>query len=95
MAEIKRKNISRERTESMKRMYPKGTRIKLIQMNDPQAPPAGTKGTVTDIDDIGTIFVAWDNGSHLGLICGEDRFQVIRPEELRFCKPKAKRTTEL
>ena len=41
-------------------------------MDDPQAPPIGTKGTVTHVDDIGTIHVAWDNGSSLGVAYGVD-----------------------
>ena len=41
-------------------------------MNDPQAPPVGTKGTVRGVDDIGSIMVAWDNGSGLSVAYGED-----------------------
>ena len=32
----------------------------------------GDKGTVTGVDDIGTIFVNWDSGSSLGVAFGED-----------------------
>lgn len=52
--------------------YPKGTRVELIKMDDVQAPPIGTQGTVTGVDDIGTIMVHWDNGSHLGVVLGAD-----------------------
>ena len=52
--------------------YPKGTRVELLKMNDPQAPPIGTKGTVIGVDDIASILVAWDNGSHLNAAYGED-----------------------
>ena len=39
-----------------KEMYPKGTRIELIDMDDPYAPiECGTKGTVEFVDDIGQI----------------------------------------
>ena len=41
-------------------------------MDDPQAPPVGTKGTVRGVDDIGSIMVAWDNGSGLSAAYGED-----------------------
>ncbi len=44
--------------------------------------PPGTRGTVDDVDDIGTIFPKWDNGSGLGLVYGEDRFRRLTPEEL-------------
>ena len=38
--------------------YPAGTRVELVQMDDPQAPPVGTKGTVKGVDDIGSIIPA-------------------------------------
>ena len=52
--------------------YPKGSRVVLVQMDDIQAPPRGTKGTVQGVDDIGTIMVHWDNGSQLGVVLGVD-----------------------
>ena len=61
----------------MKKQYPVGTRVRLIHMNDRQAPPDGTCGTVRLVDDIGTIHVNWDNGSGLGLVIGEDTFEVL------------------
>ena len=61
-----------------KEMYPKGTRIELISMEDPFAPiEPGTKGTVVCVDDMGTIHMQWDKGRTLGLIPGEDRFRKI------------------
>lgn len=58
--------------ESVKKAYPVDTRVELVKMDDPQAPPIGTKGTVDHIDDIGTVFCKWDNGSGLGFVPGED-----------------------
>lgn len=52
--------------------YSKDSRVVLIQMDDVQAPPLGTKGTVQGVDDIGAIMVHWDNGSHLGVVLGAD-----------------------
>ena len=46
-------------------------------MDDIQAPPSGTFGTVLGIDDIGMILVKWDNGSTLSLIPEEDKFKII------------------
>ena len=54
-----------------------GKRVELIYMNDNQAPPVGTKGIITKIDDIGTIHVNWDNGSSLGLVDGEDKYKIL------------------
>ena len=56
----------------IKAEYPKDTRVELVSMDDIQAPPIGTKGTVEKIDDIGTVFCKWDNGSGLGFVPGED-----------------------
>lgn len=57
----------------LKDLYPTGTRVKLVEMNDIQAPPIGTLGTVMCVDDIGTIHIKWDNGSTLGAAYPEDR----------------------
>ena len=67
---------TRKEIEKLKKQYPEGTEIILEYMNDVQSPPAGTSGTVTDVDDIGQIHVKWDNGSSLALIPGIDRFSV-------------------
>lgn len=54
-----------------------GTRVRLIAMDDRQAPPRGTEGTVQFVDDAGTIHVQWDTGSSLGLVPGADEWEVI------------------
>ena len=69
---------NKEIVEKVRREYPAGTRVELISMNDPQAPPAGTTGTITGIDDIGDIMVSWDNGSSLNVIPGEDVIKIIQ-----------------
>ena len=61
----------------VKDLYPTGTRVKLVEMNDIQAPPIGTLGTVMYVDDIGTIHIKWDNGSTLGAAYPEDRVSKI------------------
>lgn len=71
------------KTEMVKKMFPPGTRIMLGHMDDPHHPiPAGTRGTVDFVDDIGTVFPKWDNGRSLGLVYGEDSFRRLTPEEL-------------
>lgn len=69
--------ISKARLEYLRSQYAPGTRVELVEMNDRQAPPPGTKGTVVCVDDIGTIHVHWDNGSFLGVAYDEDRCQRV------------------
>ena len=55
---------------------PKGTRVELIEMNDPyREMPPGLKGTVQTVDDAGGIQINWDNGSTLAAIHGFDRIR--------------------
>ena len=63
---------SKETVESIRREYPAGTRVELLRMDDAQAPPAGTKGTVLGVDDTGSLLMRWDNGSGLNVVHGED-----------------------
>ena len=63
---------SRELVEQIRKDYPKGCRVELIRMEDVQAPPMGTKGTVIGVDDTGSVMVDWDNGSGLNVVFGED-----------------------
>ena len=62
--------------------YPPGTRLELISMNDPQAIPPGSRGTVDHVDDVGTIHMRWDCGRSLGLVPGEDSFRKLTMEEM-------------
>ena len=64
--------VKREIVERLRKQYPAGTRVELVRMNDEQAPPIGTCGTVTGVDDIGSIMVSWDNGGSLSVVYGED-----------------------
>ncbi len=72
---------SREIVERVRREYPAGTRVELVRMEDVQAPPIGTKGTVTGVDDTASVMVAWDNGSHLHVIYGEDEARKIEEDD--------------
>lgn len=47
-------------------------------MDDVQAPPAGTEGTVQYVDDAGTIHVHWDTGGSLGLVPGADEWELVK-----------------
>ena len=64
--------ITKEQLEALRSRYPAGTRVELLQMDDVQAPPIGTKGTVT-----GSLMVNWDNGSGLNVIYGIDRVRKV------------------
>lgn len=63
---------NKETVERLRREYPAGTRVELVQMDDSQAPPIGTKGTVEGVDDTGSLLMKWDNGSGLNVVCGKD-----------------------
>lgn len=63
---------SRDIVERVRKEYPRGTRVELVKIEDLQAPPIGTKGTVRGVDDTASIMVFWDNGSNLNVIYGED-----------------------
>lgn len=63
--------------DSIKAKYPIGTRVELVKMDDVQAPPIGTKGTVKGVDDIGSLLIDWDNGCGLNAVYGEDIIRKI------------------
>lgn len=72
---------SKEIVECIKQRFPAGTRVELVRMDDPQAPPIGTKGTVQGVDDIASIWVHWDNGSHLNVAYGEDICRKLKGDD--------------
>jgi len=71
--------VSSDIVDRLRKEYPAETRVELVKMDDPQAPPEGTKGTVTCVDDAGDILVDWDNGSGLNVVYGEDVIRKICP----------------
>ncbi len=82
--------MSRGRVEFYKEHYPAGTRVQLDQMgDDPRPVPAGTKGTVVTVDDIGTLHVEFDNGRALGICPEVDKFHKITEQtEVQDNEPK-------
>lgn len=58
--------------EELRKAWPQGTRVRLVSMDDPQAPRVGTLGTVLFIDDASDIHVRWDTGSSLAILDGID-----------------------
>lgn len=53
---------SKDIVEKVRAEYPIGTRVELVKMDDVQAPPVGTKGTVRGVDDTASLLVDLDNG---------------------------------
>ncbi|MEN6419454.1 MAG: DUF4314 domain-containing protein [Clostridiaceae bacterium] len=75
-------SIHPEMLKQLKEYYKPGTRVKLIHMSDPYTNlRQSDRGTVTMIDDIGTIHVNWDRGSTLGVVFGEDECRRIEGNE--------------
>ena len=69
---------SREQIAALRQRYPRGTRVELLGMDDPQAPPTGTMGEVMGVDDAGQLLVRWETGSSLSLIHGIDSFRIVQ-----------------
>lgn len=71
------KLIKPEQLAYLRGTYPSGTRVALIQMDDVQAPPIGTEGTVTGVDDTGSLLVNWDSGCSLNVVWGVDAVRKV------------------
>ncbi len=67
---------SREQIAALRERYPRGTKVELLGMDDPQAPPTGTMGEVIGVDDAEQLLVRWETGSSLSLIPGVDSFRM-------------------
>ena len=70
--------------EALKKAYPAGTRILLIEMgsDDPRPIPPNTRGTVRVVDDMGTVHCDFDNGRRLGLVREADSFRKLTEQEI-------------
>ena len=68
---------TKETIEFLRTEYPAGTRVRLLKMDDVQAPPVGTEGTIVGVDDIGSLLMHWDNGSSLNVVYNEDEVEKI------------------
>ena len=71
------KNRSKDIVEKVQAEYPIGTRVELVKMDDVQAPPVGTKGTVKGVDDTASLLVDWDNGCGLNVLFNVDKVRKL------------------
>ncbi len=71
----------REIVVQVRKNYPAGCRVVLDEMDDVQAPPLGTQGTVYGVDDAGSILCRWDTGGGLSVAYGVDSCHKIRTAE--------------
>ena len=69
---------SREQIAALRERYPRGTRVELLGMDDPQAPPTETRGEILGVDDAGQLLVRWETGSSLSLIPSVDSFRIVQ-----------------
>jgi hypothetical protein len=69
--------MHKKQVDYISKAFPEGARVKLVKMDDRNAPPIGTLGTVQMVDDIGSILVLWDNGCNLSIIYGVDVCQRV------------------
>ena len=68
----------KEDIKRIKETYVKGMRVRLVKMDDEQAPPIGMEGTIRGVDAIGSVLVMWDTGSKLNVILEDDEIEIIK-----------------
>ena len=66
-----------EEIKHIKGVFLPGMRVRLLKMDDFQAPPVGCLGTVQGVDDIGSVMVSWDNGSSLNVLLEIDEVEIV------------------
>lgn len=70
--------VSREQIQQARLKYPINTRIELIGSYNPKSPPTGSKGTIQNISEKGTIFIKWDEYPQLNVdIFVNDNLRII------------------
>ena len=69
---------SKEQIAALRERCPRGTRVELLAMDDPQALPMGTRGEGMGVDDAGQLLVQWETGSSLSLIPGVDSLRIVQ-----------------
>jgi hypothetical protein len=73
---------NKETVERVRKLYPTGTRVELVSMDDPYTKlRAGDRGHVVTVDDAAGIHIAWDSGSGLAAIWGVDIIKAVNDDE--------------
>ena len=67
---------TKEEVEQVRREYPPGTSVRLVRMDDPQAPP-GTIGKVIGVDDTASLLIEWQTDSSLNVLYGIDQVKKL------------------
>jgi hypothetical protein len=71
---------SKETVALLRASFPQGCCVELVRMEDPYTTLLpGDQGAVDFVDDVGTVFCIWDNGSTLGAAYGADI--IVRVDE--------------
>ena len=65
--------IDKNQVEMTKIMYPHGTIVKVIMMNEKRHKLSSTEGFVNYIDDDGIIYVKRNNGTKVGMIYSAEK----------------------
>lgn len=72
-----------EIVNKLKEDYPEGTRVALVNVDDPYSKlQQGDRGTVKSVDKAGTLHIAWDCGSELSIKYGEGLYRKLTDSEL-------------
>ena len=62
-------HIDQRKVQAIKDKYQKGDRVELINMESAAyLIPRGMKGTVTEVDDLGSVHVKWENGMEVAVL---------------------------
>lgn len=73
---------TRAQVESIRKQYPKGTKVRMIRMADDPNPIApGAIGEVDFVDDSGQAHTTWRDGRTLAFIPYVDSVAIISDEE--------------
>ena len=70
------------RADYYRELYPEGTRLELISMDDPAPVESGMRGSVDYVDDACQIHMKWDNGRTLAVIPHVDNFRKLTQAEI-------------